>query len=149
MAFVYNTTVTYDCYPSSTTFLPYCNVPIVVDTLYQPQHFQEIYYAPEPPPQIEVVRQRLPDPQPDVIERVIVVPQPKKYIYQVVEVPTKPPPIVRQRVVHQSPNPPLCGGTYRVQVPSNSNVQSPRLVQSSSVIQSPQSYIQTSPSYIQ
>jgi hypothetical protein len=147
MAYIYNTIVIHDTQPSYTTFLPFCNAPISVD--YQPRHIQEIYYAPEPPPQIQVVRQRLPDPPPDVIERITVVPQPKQYVYQVVEVPTKPPPVVRQRVVHQSPNPALCGGTYHVQVPSNSNVQSPRLVQSSSNVQVVPNYVQASPSYIQ
>lgn len=107
MLSTYNTVVTYDSFPSCSTFIPYCNTPVCVDGLYQAQHFQEIYYAPEPPPQIQVVRKRLPDPPPDVIERVVVVPQPKQYIYQVVEVPTKPPPIIKQRVVHQQPNTPL------------------------------------------
>jgi hypothetical protein len=154
MAYTYDTVVTYDAYPSYTTFLPCCNAPVAVDGLYQQQYHQEVYYAPEPPPQIQFVRQRLPDPPPDVIERVVIVPQPKQYVYQVVEVPTKPPPVVKQRVVHQSPNPVLCGGTYRVQVPSNSSTQSPRLVQTSSTIQSPSNVrlapnVQSSTSYMQ
>jgi hypothetical protein len=147
MAYVYNTVYTIDTFPSFSTFLPCCNAPISVD--YQSRHFQEVYYAPEPPAQIQVVRQRLPDPPPDVIDRVLVVPQPKQYIYQVVEVPTKPPPVVRERVVHQSPNSPLCGGTYRVQVPPKSNTQSSRLIQSSSNIQPTPTYVQASPSYVQ
>ena len=106
MAYLYTDTYSYNYLPSySSTFLPCCNAPVAVDGLYQSKHVQEIYYAPEPPPQIEVVRQRLPDPPPDVIERVVVVPQPKKYVYQVVEVPSKPPPVVQQRVVQQAPNP--------------------------------------------
>src|SRR3984957_19697379 len=104
MVTVYNTIVTYDVLPSSTTFIPYCNAPVAVD--YQPRHYQEIIYAPEPPPQIQVVRQRLPQPPPDVIDRVVVVPQQKQYVYQVVEIPTKPPPIIRERIVHQSSNQP-------------------------------------------
>jgi hypothetical protein len=149
MVFVYNNIITYDAFPEYSSFIPCCNVPVAVDGLYQSQHIQEVYYAPEPPPQIQVVRQRLPDPPPDVIDRVVVVPQPKQYVYQVVEVPTKPPPVVRDRVVHQSPNPPLCGGTYQVKVPSKSNVVSPRLVQSSSNVQVSPKYVQASPSYIQ
>lgn len=142
MAYIYNNVVTYDSYPNCSSFLPYCNAQVVIE---QPQYFQEIYYAPEPPPQIQVIRQRLPEPQPDVIERVVVVPQPKQYVYQVVEVPTKPPPIIKQRVVHQSPNPPLCGGTYRVSVPPTSNPGTPRLVQSSSSIQPSSSFVQQVP----
>lgn len=138
MAYVYNTVYTIDSSPSTSIFIPYCNAPISVD--YQPRHFQEIYYAPEPPPQIQVIRSRLPDPPPDVIERVVVVPQPKQYVYQVVEVPTKPPPIIQQRVVHQSPNTPLCGGTYQVAVsPNRKTSATPVTIQ-----QSP-SYIQQSP----
>ena len=173
MAYVYNTVYTIDTIPSLTTFTPCCNVPVSVD--YQQRHFQEVYYAPEPPAQIQVVRQRLADPPPDVIDRVIVVPQPKQYVYQVVEVPTKPPPVVRERVVHQAPSGPLCGGSYRVSVPHNSAAKStglvqssstvqavpnivqssstvqgaPNIVQSSSTIQTVPTYIQQSPSYIQ
>ena len=66
---------------------------------------------------LQVVRQRLPDPPPDVIDRVVVVPQPKKFVYQVVEVPTKPPPVIQERFVPGAPKPPVCAGTYRVQVP--------------------------------
>lgn len=140
----------YDPYSSFSTFLPFCNAPVAVDGLYQSRHYQEVYYAPEPAPQVQVIRSRLPDPPPDVIERVLVVPQPRQYIYQVVEVPAKPPPVIQQRVVHQSPNAPVCGGTYRVPVPSNASSQSPHLVQSSSSVQvSPSpSYVQASPSYI-
>ena len=129
MSVVYTT---YDSSPGYTTFLSCCNAPIDVDGLYEARHYQEIYYAPEPAPQIEVVRQRLPDPPADIIERILVVPQPKKYIYQVVEVPSKPPPVIRERTVQQSPSAPLCGGTYRVQVAPNSVSQAPRLVHSSS-----------------
>ena len=158
MTFVFSSSVVYDPYSSYSTFLPYCNAPVAVDGLYQSRHFQEVYYAPEPAPQVQVIRQRLPDPPPDVIERVLVVPQPKQYIYQVVEVPTKPPPVIQQRVVHQSPNAPLCGGTYQVQVPSKGSSQSSRLVQSSSsaqispsptYVQASPSYISTSPNYVQ
>jgi hypothetical protein len=141
MAYIHNTVYTIiDTAPSYTTFSSYCNVPISVD--YQPRHFQEIYYAPEPPAQIQIVRQRLPDPPPDVIDRVVVVPQPKQYVYQVVEVPTKPPPVIRERVVHQAPSSPLCGGTYRVQVAPNSSSQSSTIIRSSSSIPN---YIQQSP----
>lgn len=138
MAYVYNTVYTIESSPSISTFIPYCNAPISVD--YQPRHIQEIYYAPEPPPQIQVVRSRLPDPPADVIERVVVVPQPKQYVYQVVEVPTKPPPIIRQRVVHQSPSSPLCGGTYQVAVAPNSKSSSTPVT-----IQASPSYVQQSP----
>jgi len=147
---VYNTVYTsnFTTYPSSTTFIPCCNVPISND--YESRRYQEVYYAPEPPAQIQVVRQRLPDPPPDVIDRVIVVPQPKQYIYQVVEVPSKPPPVVQERVVHEPPNRPLCCGTYRVQVPPNSGAQSPVLAQSSSNIQlRPANVVQASSSYVQ
>ncbi|CAF4500038.1 unnamed protein product [Rotaria socialis] len=136
MAYIINSN-SCECFPnySTSTFLPCCNAPVVLDSTYQARHFQEVYYAPEPAPEIQVVRQRLPDPPPDVIERVVVVPQPKKYVYQVVEVPTKPPPVVQQRVVHQAPNPTLCGGTYRVQVPHGSVANAPKLVQSASYMQ--------------
>ena len=119
MAFCYNSPTICETYSCCSTFFPYCNVPIAVDSLYQPRRFQEVYYAPEPAPQVQVVRQRLPNPPPDVIERVIVVPQPKQYVYQVVEVPTKPPAVVQERVIHEAPSLPLCGGTYHVQIPSN------------------------------
>ena len=132
MAYVYNTVINVDGNSDQTTFLPCCNTSIAVD--YQPQHIQEVYYAPEPPPQIQVVRQRLPDPPPDIIERVVVVPQPKKYVYQVVEVPTKPPPVIQERVVHQTPNAPLCGGTYHVKVPPKTTGQQTRIVKSTSGI---------------
>lgn len=125
------------------TFLPCCNAPIAVD--YQQQYFQEVYYAPEPAPEIQVVRQRLPDPPPDIIERVVVVPQPKKYVYQVVEVPTKPPPVIKQRVVQQAPNPVLCGGTYRVQVPHGTGGQVQKLQQSTSFVQGAPTIIQQAP----
>ncbi|CAF1084959.1 unnamed protein product [Adineta steineri] len=147
MTFVYNTGISIDSDPNFTTFLPCCNAPISVD--YQPRHYQEIYYAPEPPPQIQVVRQRLPDPPPDVIERVVVVPQPKQYVYQVVEVPTKPPPVIQERVVHQSPNAPVCGGTYRVQVPPKGSVQSTRTVRQAPTVVKSQSYTQAAPNYVQ
>lgn len=131
MSFLCNSILDCETTGSHTTFLPCCNAPISVD--YQPQHIQEIYYAPEPPPQIQVVRQRLPDPPPDVIERVVVVPPPKQYVYQVVEVPTKPPPVIQERVVHQSPSAPLCGGTYHVKVPPKSAGQATtRVVKSTS-----------------
>lgn len=155
MALVFNTGYLVD--PISTvstfsTFIPFCDVPVSVDGLYQSRHIQEIYYAPEPAPQIQFVRQRLPDPPPDVIERVVVVPQPRQYIYQIVEVPTKPPPIIQERVVHQQPNAPQCGGTYRVQVPHGvSAAPSPNVVRSSSNVQitsSPSNVkISSSPSY--
>jgi hypothetical protein len=147
MTHIYTISSDCDYYPSCSTFIPCCNVP--VQTNYQQRHFQEIYYAPEPPPQIQVIRQRLPEPPPDVIDRVVVVPQPKKYVYQVVEVPSKPPPVIQQRFVHEAPNTPLCGGTYRVPVAPNSNAQTPRLVQSSSNVQVSPSYVQASPSFVQ
>lgn len=149
MLSVYNTVYTTDPCSNPSVFIPCCNVPTYND--YQSRHFQEVYYAPEPPAEVQVVRSRLPDPPPDVIERVVVVPQPKKYVYQVVEVPAKPPPVIQQRVVHQSPNQPLCGGTYRVQVPPNSVPPSPVLAQSSSNIHVPPStYAQaSSPVYVQ
>lgn len=157
MAYIYDSTFGYDILPNQGTFLPCCNAPLVVDSIYQPRHFQEVYYAPEPAPQVQVVRQRLPDPPPDVIERIVVVPQPKKYVYQVVEVPTKPPPVIQQRVVHEPPNQPLCGGTYRVQVSPNSTAsRSTKLIRSSSdvqgspiQVQAAPTYVQASPSYIQ
>jgi hypothetical protein len=148
MAYIINSGIPYDIGSGYSTFLPCCNAPITVDAVYQPQHFQEVYYAPEPAPQIQVVRQRLPDPPPDIIERVVVVPQPKKYVYQVVEVPTKPPPVIQERVVHEPPNPTLCGGTYRVQVPYSTG-GAPRLAQSSSGIQVPPGYAQAAPAYVQ
>ncbi|CAF2430205.1 unnamed protein product [Rotaria sp. Silwood2] len=135
MACMCNSTVCCDPCASYTTFIPCCNAPITVDCSYQPRRYQEIYYAPEPAPQIQVVRQRLPDPPPDVIDRVVVVPQPKKYVYQVVEIPTKPPPVIQQRVVHESPSAPLCGGTYHVQVPHGPTAQAPKLVQTASYVQ--------------
>lgn len=141
------------CY---TTFVPYCNANIDVDSLYQARHFQEVYYAPEPAPQIEYVRHRLPDPPADVIDRVVVVPQPKKYIYQVVEIPSKPPPIIQDRVVHQPPNAPICGGTYKVQVPSGSSSSGPKLIQSTStgrigpsIVSSSSSFVHNMPTIVQ
>jgi hypothetical protein len=150
MAFSLNSDLNYASMPGSSMFIPCCNVPLAVDSLYQARYYQEIYYAPEPAPQVQVIRQRLPEPPPDVIERVMVVPQPRQYIYQVVEVPSKPPPIIQERVVHQSPQAPVCGGTYQVQVPSNSNAQSPKLMRSSSSVQvSPSpSYVQASPTFV-
>lgn len=167
MVIVYNTGYGFDpisTVSSHTTFLPCCNAPLPVDGLYQPRHFQEVYYAPEPAPQIQVVRQRLPDPPPDVIERIVVVPQPRKYVYQVVEVPTKPPPVVQQRVVHQAPNVPQCGGTYQVVVPHGSAAVASNIVQSPSNVQvspsatyaqaaptafaAPMTYVQSSPSFV-
>ncbi len=112
-----NSCSSFGCCPSFPPMSPCCSVPVEVDGLYQSRHFQEVYYAPEPPPRFKVVRQRLPDPPPDVIERVVVVPQPKKFVYQVVEVPTKPPPVIQERFVPGTPKAPVCAGTYRVQVP--------------------------------
>ena len=165
MALVYSTAMVYDSIPNHTTYVPCCNIPVDVDGLYQARHFQEVYYAPEPAPQIEFVRQRLPDPPPDVIDRVLVVPQPKKYIYQVVEVPSKPPPIIQERVVHQPPNAPVCGGTYKVRVPHKVSGQQAQIVQSSSnvsvspaqsyvqlappIVSNGATYVQSSPSFIQ
>jgi hypothetical protein len=118
------------------TYLPYCNAPVAVDSaIYQPRHFQEVYYSAEPPPQIQVVRQRLPEPPPDVIERVVVMRQPQQYVYQVVEVPKKPPPVIQERVVQQAPKQPVCGGTYRVHVPHSANPPLPRIARSASSIQ--------------
>ncbi|CAF0826038.1 unnamed protein product [Rotaria sordida] len=136
MACVYScSSVCCDPCASYSTFIPCCNAPITLDCSYQPRCFQEVYYAAEPAPQIQVVRQRLPDPPADVIDRVIVVPQAKKYVYQVVEVPTKPPPVVQQRYVQEAPNAPLCGGTYHVQVPHRSMTQMPKFVQSTPCVQ--------------
>jgi hypothetical protein len=132
------------------TFLPYCNAPVAVDSaLYQPKRFQEVYYTAEPAPQVQVVQQRLPEPPPDVIDRVVVVRQPKQVVYQVVEVPKKPPPVVRERFVHQPPNPPICGGTYRVQLPPNANGRLGKLPQSASTIQVLPSYVDTVAPFIQ
>ncbi|CAF1001028.1 unnamed protein product [Didymodactylos carnosus] len=103
-------------------FSPYCDVPLDFGNLYQSRHYQQITYLPEPPAQMQVIRKRMPDPPPDVIERVVVVPQPKSYVYQVVEVPTKPPPVIQDRYVQGPANPVLCGGTLSVQVPSQTNL---------------------------
>jgi len=146
MLLINNSVYTIDSYPSSSVYVPCCNVPVYTD--YQPRHFQEIYYAPEPPPRVQVIRQRLPAPPPDVIDRVVVVPEAKQYVYQVVEVPSKPPPVIQQRYVREAPRQPICGGTYQVQVPSNSIGQSPVVIQSpsglqlssSNVIQMPATY---------
>ncbi|CAF1573300.1 unnamed protein product, partial [Didymodactylos carnosus] len=103
-------------------FIPYCGVPLDFGNLYQPRHFRQFTYLPEPAPQMQVTRNRMPDPPPDVIERIVVVPQPKSYVYQIIEVPTKPPPVIQDHYVQGPANPVLYGGTIPVQVPSQTNL---------------------------
>ncbi|KAI0988082.1 hypothetical protein GJ496_004605 [Pomphorhynchus laevis] len=68
--------------------------------------FRQVIALPEPPPEPIYNRQRLPTPPPDIYERILVCRPPRKIMYNIVEQPTCPPPVVRNQYVMGNAEPP-------------------------------------------
>lgn len=73
----------------------------------QPQTTRDVCRASSPPPVHQRVYQRLPTPEPDVHEQVIVRPSAQHYIERIIERPRTPSPIVRTHEVNEPAKQPI------------------------------------------
>jgi hypothetical protein len=67
---------------------------------------KEVFRCPTPPPVVNTIYERLPTPEAEVIERVVIKKKPRRIIEKIIEKPRKPSPIfIEREVFEEEPEP--------------------------------------------